>query len=284
MVKRKSGQTAPLATNKEKVHNDHVESSNVGIEDLHEDDWVIVKKQKITILIPPIELPLQQTLKGLRSNKVSAKFRKSKRSRAQVLNEVNPRTRSGKLKNSFDERSWATVPNRRKNITRPTLKSALEGPERVCGKSTAHLSSSKFVNDHNMYGGLGSSKPLMVYGGLKAAKRQNTCHQGSTVLLRPISCFSVTGVQNRMIRASNLERKLEKVGGLTRWLMSLGLGQFVMMFRRANVTKFQLSNLTMEKLKDMGANAVGPRRKLIHAIDCLSHPYCLNKLLSAVEI
>ncbi|CAI9273078.1 unnamed protein product [Lactuca saligna] len=74
---------------------------------------------------------------------------------------------------------------------------------------------------------------------------------------------------NTKMRALNLERKLKRAGGLNSWLVSLGLGQFVKIFRCKRVGKMQLVNLTMKKLKDMGAVAVGPRRKLMHAIDCL---------------
>jgi len=80
------------------------------------------------------------------------------------------------------------------------------------------------------------------------------------------------------LRASNLERKLERAGGLNKWLASLGLEQFVRMFQGKIISKYQLVNLTMKKLKDMGANAVGPRRKLIHAMDCVCHPYCFEAL------
>ncbi|KAK9921542.1 hypothetical protein M0R45_030047 [Rubus argutus] len=49
---------------------------------------------------------------------------------------------------------------------------------------------------------------------------------------------------NQRLRARNLERSFRKL----------------------------LVNLNMKKLKDMGANAVGPRRKLMHAIDCFCQP------------
>ncbi|XP_071706901.1 uncharacterized protein [Rutidosis leptorrhynchoides] len=74
---------------------------------------------------------------------------------------------------------------------------------------------------------------------------------------------------NPKMRALNLERKINRAGGLNSWLLSLGLGQFVKIFRCQRVGKVQLMNLTMKKLKDMGVHAVGPRRKLMHAIDCL---------------
>ncbi|KAL5708935.1 hypothetical protein ACHQM5_019678 [Ranunculus cassubicifolius] len=102
------------------------------------------------------------------------------------------------------------------------------------------------------------------------------CHQRPTLFFRPIGCLNVGALQNRVMRASNLERKLVKAGGLNRWLMSLGLGSYVKMFHKRNVDKFQLLSMTMEKLKGIGVDAVGPRRKLIHAIDCLCQPNCFS--------
>ncbi|KAI3724523.1 hypothetical protein L2E82_36306 [Cichorium intybus] len=74
---------------------------------------------------------------------------------------------------------------------------------------------------------------------------------------------------NTKMRALNLERKLKRAGGLDSWLVSLGVGQFVNIFKCKRVGKLQLVNLTMKKLKDMGVLAVGPRRKLMHAIHWL---------------
>ncbi|CAL1372333.1 unnamed protein product [Linum trigynum] len=90
------------------------------------------------------------------------------------------------------------------------------------------------------------------------------------------SIFDSGAALNQTLRASLVERKIEKAGGLSNWLASLGLGQFVRIFRDRSVGKFQLVNLTMKKLKDMGADAVGPRRKLMHAIDCICQPYCFG--------
>ncbi|KAL1351128.1 hypothetical protein HN51_015087 [Arachis hypogaea] len=101
--------------------------------------------------------------------------------------------------------------------------------------------------------------------------------QPRTFLAPRRSCNLVISL-NQGLRASNLERKLERAGGLTQWLTSLGLGQFVRIFQGKSLNKYQLVNLTMKKLKDMGANAVGPRRKLIHAIDCVCQPYCFEAL------
>ncbi|OWM71225.1 hypothetical protein CDL15_Pgr011352 [Punica granatum] len=62
-------------------------------------------------------------------------------------------------------------------------------------------------------------------------------------------------------------------GGLSnRWLVLLGLGQFVQIFEGRSVNKFQLACLAMYNLKDMGAIAVDTRRKLMHTIDSDGRP------------
>ena len=77
---------------------------------------------------------------------------------------------------------------------------------------------------------------------------------------------------DRGLRARTVERKVRRAGGVVRWLESLGLGRFSGLFGKLHV-----AGLTMKKLEEMGAaRAVGPRRKLIHAIDCLCHPHCFQ--------
>ncbi|AAF23205.1 hypothetical protein [Arabidopsis thaliana] len=91
-----------------------------------------------------------------------------------------------------------------------------------------------------------------------------------------VMCSSVV-MDNEKLRVLNLEKKVEKAGGLNEWVGSIGLGrEFERMLRGQRMSKFQMANLTMEKLKQMGALAVGPRRKLIHAIGCVYHPHCLR--------
>ncbi|PKU70718.1 hypothetical protein MA16_Dca026830 [Dendrobium catenatum] len=80
-------------------------------------------------------------------------------------------------------------------------------------------------------------------------------------------------VVDRKIRAMNLESKLRSLGGMRKWLSLLGLDRFAQVLEMKNVSQHQLVNLSTSKLKGMGMNAVGPRRKLIHAIDLLSQPY-----------
>lgn len=89
----------------------------------------------------------------------------------------------------------------------------------------------------------------------------------------PTDYINMVGLGDQAKRALILRKKLEKAGGLSRWLVSQGLGQFVDIFQREKVEEFHLLQLTMGTLKEMGAHAVGPRRKLIHAIDRLSQPY-----------
>ncbi|KAI4389644.1 hypothetical protein MLD38_001849 [Melastoma candidum] len=80
------------------------------------------------------------------------------------------------------------------------------------------------------------------------------------------------GLLSQQLRARNLKRKLEEAGGLVSWLLSMGLVQFVKIFEHKPVNEFQLASLTMQKLKEMGAAAIGPRRKLMHALNTGSYP------------
>lgn len=105
-------------------------------------------------------------------------------------------------------------------------------------------------------------------------QRRRTGHK--PIRFPRVMCSSVV-MDNEKLRVLNLERKVEKVGGLNKWVGSIGLGrEFERMLRGQRMSKFQVANLTMEKLKHMGALAVGPRRKLIHAIRCVYHPHCLR--------
>ena len=50
-------------------------------------------------------------------------------------------------------------------------------------------------------------------------------------------------------------------------------GTVCRIFQREKVEEFQLLQLTMGTLKEMGVHAIGPRRRMIHAIDQLSQHY-----------
>ncbi|KAL1204717.1 hypothetical protein V5N11_017333 [Cardamine amara subsp. amara] len=104
--------------------------------------------------------------------------------------------------------------------------------------------------------------------------RSRTGHK--PIMFPRVMCSSVV-MDNEKLRMLNLERKVERAGGLNKWVGSIGLGrEFERMLKGQRMSKFQVANLTMEKLKQMGALAVGPRRKLIHAIGCVYHPHCLR--------
>ncbi|KAF6169883.1 hypothetical protein GIB67_034275 [Kingdonia uniflora] len=206
-----------------------------------EDEWVIVKKQKITILIPPLVPELQNPTTGQIQIQ---KSRKKLKSRKQVLDNKGTQKTC-----SADEQN----------------KSALQIDERTSVSAGLNHATNK------LHQPVFNSPPPGVPQSLIAEATF-----GSSM-----SCISVCGVlqKNRKMRAFNLERKLMKAGGVSPWLMSLGLAQLEQIFRKKNVKNIQLLSLTMEKLKDMGADAVGPRRKLIHAIDCLSQSYCFRASL-----
>lgn len=226
----------------------------VGLPEPEEDGWLIVKKQKVNILMPPL-LALKQSnitdpepghpqpMLGKRGNKPS-----------------QPKTfpvNESKIPMSVACRKDIEVV-RKFGLGRPT---------------SAKLSKQDFVIESNNMGRdvpFRSYKTLRVLSPMKTIRRQRP-------LLRPINLSDAGVSASRRLRASNLERKLQRAGGLSRWLTSLGLSQFARIFQSRRVGKFHLINLTMKKLKDMGADAVGPRRKLMHAIDCLCQPHCFEK-------
>ncbi|KAL3692516.1 hypothetical protein R1sor_006167 [Riccia sorocarpa] len=67
-----------------------------------------------------------------------------------------------------------------------------------------------------------------------------------------------------------INKRLDAAGGLRNWLVERGLGQFVPIFDEKKVDALTLLQITMTELKEMGMIPVGPRRKLIHALSCLT--------------
>ncbi|KAI3989923.1 hypothetical protein MKX01_040893 [Papaver californicum] len=315
MVRGKRRPLAALAATEDYSLHGSVESLDFkAAEDLHEDgNWVIVKKQRITIWIPPPSPSVHPTtaLSPPRTNNRQQKSKKRIIKRRKILpNErQQPRKRSheGELQNcdtvldstkdiQISRGNLDSPPNSMKNklpkqVSRRTVP---KGPTRLTGDESIYLpaTSKSLVPDYGRarLSAVGFSPQIRVSRVLEADKNKKrlptnkifpppAVYQGSSrTHVRSISCLNMgMGVlqQNQKMRAANLERKLEKAGGLSKWLISLGLGQFEQMFRMRNVDdKFQLLNLNMGKLKEMGAIAVGPRRKLMHAIDCLSLQGC----------
>ncbi|PKA61228.1 hypothetical protein AXF42_Ash006125 [Apostasia shenzhenica] len=171
------------------------------------EDWVLVKKQKIIILIPPPSPRSQET----------QTYRRSKQAKQQRAGESS-------ISKKIKENRLSKIRNNKSSL----------------------------VPDHSNH---------VIEMSMLCKSQFNVQNIG------------VVNVVNRRIKAKNLERKLQSLGGLRKWLASLGLEWFAVVLEMKNLNQYQLVNLTMSKLKDMGIKAVGPRRKLIHAIDILCRPY-----------
>ncbi|KAL6507814.1 hypothetical protein OROGR_024009 [Orobanche gracilis] len=180
-------------------------------------DWIVVKNQKIMILIPPLPNKAIPTTPIV----------------GEGQSQENPRDTDSRSPKSVQE-TQRPRPLSPKQDARPPLKADPSEPNSTFQKPS----------------GL-SRKGIIIF-------------TDSSAFL------------DRRMRSSYLERKLKASGGMENWLLSLGLGHFVKFFRTRSVNKFQLANITMKKLKDMGIVAVGPRRKLMHAIDCLCEPHCFQ--------
>ncbi|XP_038694081.1 uncharacterized protein LOC119991722 isoform X2 [Tripterygium wilfordii] len=227
-----------------------------------EDSWIVVKKQRVTILIPPLPVAKEFTTPTPRPNQLQALSRKTVHDPI----EVSLETQAGVPLPDEQEKSMAVAPVKGTHITgEAPAECTLTLAEQLMTDSRLELE----TPDQN--GALKSLKKLSVFNSSKSFKRPR-------MLRSPCNLIDGGMLLNQGLRALNLERKLKNSGGLNKWLASLGLGQFVRIFHGKNVNKFQLANLTMKKLKDMGANAVGPRRKLMHAIDCISQPYCFEAI------
>lgn len=222
-------------------------------------DWVIVKKQKVTILIPPLPVTKKSAMPNPKQNQPQAK-----------------------LGNTINVQSPSLIkPSHWRHSDTDGEKSVSTTHEKTIPDSTKHLVSHPILPNPGLpkpdtsQPRLRSKFPVVqdsIYNrtfGIRSASKLNK---------KPKSFLDGKLLLHQSLRASNLERKLRRAGGLSRWLTSLGLDQFVSFFRGRRVSKFQLVNLTMKKLKDMGVMAVGPRRKLMHSIECLCQPHCFEAL------
>lgn len=217
-----------------------------------EDSWVIVKKQIVRILIPPLPVNKQSTTPNLGPSQPQAMPIKTINTESQCPMETCLEI------HSVDEREKSMPLAPIKSI--PTARRSPR-PTAMPPRTDNRIGSENLDQVDNFK----SRTALWV-----------DCN--SRVSKRPLNYLAGGALLNQRMRASNIERKLRRAGGLSQWLALLGLDQFVKIFRGKSVNKFQLVNLTMKKLKDMGADAVGPRRKLMHAIDCLCQPYCFEAL------
>lgn len=261
MVRSKQRQLTAIRKKKINTPNGHIDSSNFNndLDWLGEDSWVIVKRQRITILVPPLPAAKNLTTQNQGPSQLQAVPRKTVSNQIHSPIDICPRMPS------VDEHEKFIY----KKGTRFARKAPAQGMAKLAKAPRLDLRRDPENQDQAdtpmIYKRFGVSNTPGVI------KRQRLLHC-------PINFLDGGKLLNQRLRASNLERNLQKAGGLSRWLASLGLGQFVRIFQRKSVNKFQLVNLTMKKLKDMGANAVGPRRKLIHAIDCVCQPYSFQTI------
>ncbi|XP_074575938.1 uncharacterized protein LOC141832338 [Curcuma longa] len=260
-------------------------SNSVVDDEAMKEEWVVVKKRRIIILVPPAE----------ESQSVVPKV-KSTKSRRNIQISGSPKRRAKRISNRKSSR-----PSKKLSDNQHKIKDEVEKPSQVLPLCQAQANQGK-----SRY--LGRNKnldPSIASGNWNKRTMDNSHDHLSRIPLmqrEPIT----QGLQNRNIvthferqtmmpshkiaaslrrlpvvrsnvvdyklRALNLERKLQLLGGLRTWLLSQGLERFICIFEREKVGIYQLVNLTMSKLKDMGANAVGPRRKLIYAIERLCRP------------
>ncbi|KAF5473421.1 hypothetical protein F2P56_010033 [Juglans regia] len=263
MVGKKQRHLVANPRNKNITPSAHLNSSKSS-DDLDvqgEDSWVIVKKQRVTILVPPLPAAKNLKTRNLGPSQLEARPQKTS-NQIQPPIDICPRILSvdeeGKSMSLAPEKSIQFVRNAPSQDL-PTLTKPPSEDLRMEAENTNQVGTSK------------TCERFGVSDTSKAIKRPRLLHC-------PSGLIDGGMLLSQKLRASNLEIKLKRAGGLSRWLASLGLDQFVRIFQRKSVNKFQLVNLTMKKLKDMGANAVGPRRKLIHAIDCVCQSYCFEAI------
>lgn len=237
-----------------------IESSNSDNDPDLQDSWVIVKKQRVKILIPP--LPVANKSPPPNPGPVQlqpvARAAEGNKSQFPVETEAFPKTTSVQ-----EQKRIKSIAHKR--VVQVTRKSPSADYVSTFGKSIKRDIRMELRNPDQIATSQSHRTPG-VFKTSKAIIQPRKLRHGPSIFLDQGMLL------NQKLRALNLERKLQKAGGLSRWLASLGLGQFVRIFQRKGLSKFQLVNLTMKKLKDMGANAVGPRRKLMHAIDCFCQP------------
>ncbi|KAI4300623.1 hypothetical protein L6164_033978 [Bauhinia variegata] len=262
MVKTKQRRTRKVPGNKNGTPLCPIDSSD---SDHQHDtgDWVIVKRQRVTILVPAASVPKRAITENIGPSRTQLTPLKIASNHSQPPLEIST--------------PLPLVNEPEKTISLPAQKGI-----QVSRKALPSLRNSTLVNPSTVDQRIEVENPrevcILKSCNLLGVSKTSRAMKKPRIALAPSMPPKLSMSLNQGLRASNLERKLERAGGLSRWLTSLGLGQFVRIFRGRSINKYQLVNLTMKKLKDMGASAVGPRRKLIHAIECVCQPCCFETL------
>ena len=241
------------------VSVDPSRSQNIIDED---DDWVIVKKQRVTILIPPLSPAATSPQAGTPkvSSRQTSPARMSKRN-------YNAATQKQVTMKKFQESSLEDlgVDGRMKTAqTHPSDNIVHQDGAVMKGQSSRSPAAPVVKSDwtkHTDHAVEGLSH--------QAAEIATSSLQNTYELGLPIISSHLT---NKILRARLLHRRVAQFGGLRNWLLTCGLGWFVNILDTEEMGMYQIVSLTMNQLKEMGLNAVGPRRKLIHAIDSICKP------------
>nr|XP_029121117.1 uncharacterized protein LOC105043076 isoform X1 [Elaeis guineensis] len=254
-----------------------------------DDDWVVVKKQRITILIPPPS-PEQPQTEIPESNHIQTKSRRNVRrsSNIQKRRHQKPSKDGSKKPAVIPLDNKVSVDDQPKNAAvTPSDKRIQSACIRMKPRKSVHnliapLENRMLVNGSGHISGTPLLHQLSLVrfpdGNVAVPKKTRIIRRSRTIGGAPRLPVGALRVVNQRMRALNLERELKGFGGLRNWLVSQGLDRFIRIFEREKLGVYQLVNLTMSKLKDMGADAVGPRRKLIHALDRLCQPYYFKAL------
>ncbi|XP_062195495.1 uncharacterized protein LOC133898781 [Phragmites australis] len=227
-----------------------------------DDDWVIVKKQRITVLIPPPspDAASPQEDRPKLSSKQSS-LTKSKRD-SDATRKKHPKQMTA---NTSQNPPPEDVNSEKAQVNH--------------SESLVHIDVSRMkseISPHSPTAAVVKSEWIMGSG----LAVQGLFHQGSEKVTssfgnmdKPRMPIVSSHVANKIMRARLLKRRVAGFGGLRNWLFDCGLGWFVDILDSEKLGMYQLVSLTMNQLKEMGLVAVGPRRKLIHAIDSLCRPH-----------
>ncbi|GAA0152825.1 hypothetical protein LIER_11206 [Lithospermum erythrorhizon] len=247
MVKSKQPNLVPGPTKRKKSSGDA--KANL----LVEDDWILVKKQRINIIIPPSPGPKQGTLPNAVETEPQTELIVVHDSRADPDAIVHDQMHSLCDKEISD----SSIPER-----------DMEDDSGICPQpNPARLD--LMVADHRVV----SRNPCVE--NFRDHRTIGDCNSSRVIKRLPIAADR-NAIVNRRMRTLMIKKKLEQVGGLSKWLISLGLESFIKVFRCKGIDKYHLACLTTGKLKQMGVYTVGPRRKLLQAIDRICQPYCFR--------
>ena len=262
MVKPEQKQLAAVVVKSNSSQNSAENCLNIVDSDMCvEDNWVVVKKQRVNILIPSLPCTEPSTLLDPGQAQLPGDMRSTSANTATQLPDENPpevcqaerNDESLFLSPKTDILSAGGAYPATDNLV-GSVKPSEPSPQKMNSEHRVTASRALHRERNIMYETSASLKPFRPFG--------------TSELFAVSNMARAATFRDKMMKSSNLERKIVRAGGLDSWLSSLGLEQFTRVFRGKKFNKFQLANLSMKKLKDMGAHAVGPRRKLIHAIEC----------------